>query len=148
MKLSIIRHAQAVDCDGERCLTEKGTQQSTSLGHYLRRTEQLPELVLTSPVFRARQTAELLCQAAAISAPLVEPFLRCGMRPEAALSELKAYTTFNHIALVGHEPDLSCLLMRLIGEQKLPFKVKPASLCLLEGSSLHGGWKLLEQKYF
>lgn len=70
------------------------------------------------------------------------------MRPEVALSELKAHTTFSQIALVGHEPDLSCLLMRLIGRQKLPFKVKTASLCVLEGSSLQGRWKLLEQKYF
>ena len=69
MKLSIIRHAQAVDyvaigSDGERTLTEKGSEQSTGLGRYLREAEQLPDIVLSSPVLRARQTAELLCQAA------------------------------------------------------------------------------------
>ena len=50
MKLSIIRHAQAVDyvaigSDGERTLTERGSEQSTSSGRYLRETEQLPEIV-------------------------------------------------------------------------------------------------------
>ena len=153
MKLSIIRHAQAVDFDavtfgGDRGLTEKGIKQSQSLGDHLARSEQLPDIVLSSPVLRARQTAEVLCQSAGISKPLLEAFLSCGMRPEDALSELKGYARFSHIALIGHEPDLSYLLRRLMACHELTFRVKKASLSVLEGYSLHGEWKLLEHTKF
>ena len=50
MKLSIIRHAQAIDFgtlafDDARQLTEKGIKQSQSIGEYLLETGQVPEIV-------------------------------------------------------------------------------------------------------
>lgn len=153
MKLSIIRHAQAVSfgsvtLDRDRQLTKKGVKQSQCLGEHLIETRQLPEIVLSSPILRAKQTAEILCQSAGMSEPLFVPFLRCGMRPEDAVSELKAYASVDHIALVGHEPDLSYLLMRLMGCHELPFRVRKASFSVLEGDSLNGEWKLLEHTKF
>lgn len=149
MKLSIIRHAQAIDFgtlafDDARQLTEKGIKQSQSIGEHLLETGQLPEIVLSSPTLRAKQTAEILCQSAGMSEPLLEPFLSCGMRPEVALSELKSYAGLAHVALVGHEPDLSYLLARLMGVHELQFQVKKASLSILDGQFNHGEWKLLE----
>ena len=149
MKLSIIRHAQAVDFGaiafgGDRELTKKGIEQSQRLGEHFTESGLLPDIVLSSPVLRARQTAEILCQSAGLSEPLLVPFLRCGMRPEDALSELKGYVSFDHIALVGHQPDLSYLLTRLMGCHELPFRVKKASLSVLEGDLINAEWKLLE----
>jgi phosphohistidine phosphatase SixA len=36
------------------------------------------------------------------------------MHPQTAMRELSAFSEFRHIAIVGHEPDLSCLISHII----------------------------------
>lgn len=118
MLLLIIRHGKAEDSnpagDAARILLEKGREQSRGIAKMLADSNQVPELVLTSPYARARQTAEEICSAAGLSAPLVQDWLACGMHPQTALRELNAYSEFRRVAIVGHEPDLSCLISHLI----------------------------------
>jgi len=126
MQLLILRHGKAEphghpDGDGERTLVECGFKQARQAGMLLRETGGLPELVLTSPLVRARQTAETFCEAAGIDAPLVQPWIASGMKPETALAELRAFAEFRRVMLVGHEPDLSNLIHWICGgEVELP----------------------------
>lgn len=133
MELLVIRHAKAEDHghlggDGARALVEKGIRQADRLGRWLRRVERLPEVVLTSPLVRARQTAEILCESAGIPGPVMQPWLACGMDPETAIRELAAFGEFGRVAVVGHEPDLSSLIEWLLGCSGGSVEVKKASI--------------------
>lgn len=138
MELLLIRHAKAESHaydDSARALTEKGKAQSRQVGEFLKKNDLVPELTLASPLVRARQTAEIFCQTAGAEAPAIESWLACGMRPSHAMSELKAYTEFSRIAIVGHEPDFSYLAEWLLGSQTGGFHVSKASVILF--SNVH-----------
>jgi phosphohistidine phosphatase len=135
MDLILLRHGKAEDGhprgDFARELTEKGRQQAERAADLLKRLDRLPEVVLTSPRVRARQTAEAFCRAAGCAAPVVEPWIDCGMRPESALGELVGYTGFERVMMVGHEPDFSALAEWVLGARG-SVEVKKGSLIGLE----------------
>lgn len=138
MQLLLIRHAQAesyANSDSERSLTEKGRAQSLKVGEFLRDADLRPELVLSSPLVRARQTAETFCEAGGFDTPVTEPWLACGMRPESAMAELQGYSNFSRVAIVGHEPDFSTLAEWLLGAQAGGVHVRKASVILF--SNVH-----------
>ncbi len=96
-------------------MVEKGWGQARAAGRFLRKIGCLPELVLTSPLVRARETAAGFCEEAGIDGPVEVPWLSCGVDPETALGELRGYSEFERVAVVGHEPDLSELIGHLLG---------------------------------
>lgn len=133
MELLVIRHAKAEaqghpGGDSERALVAKGFEQSAKLGRFLKRIERRPDVVLTSPLVRARQTAETLCEAAEMPGPVVQGWLASGMDPETAIRELVAFSDFERVAIVGHEPDLSSLIEWLLGCSGSSVEVKKASI--------------------
>ena len=133
MELLVIRHAKAEDHghpggDDARALVAKGLEQSAKLGRLLKRVNRRPDVVLTSPLVRARQTAETLCEAAEMPGPVMQGWLACGMDPEVAIRELVAFSDFERVAIVGHEPDLSSLIEWLLGCSGSSVEVKKASI--------------------
>jgi phosphohistidine phosphatase len=137
MELIVIRHAKAEahghpQGDAARALVPKGHEQADRLGRFLRRMDCLPDVTLTSPLVRARQTAERLCLAAELPAPVVQPWLASGMDPETAVRELGAFTQFERVAMVGHEPDLSALIEWLLGVGGGSVEMKKAGVTGLE----------------
>lgn len=121
MDLYLLRHGKAEDRNPEgdtaRELVEKGREQARKAGNLVRSLGKPPEIVLTSPYARARQTAEEFCSAAGLPGPVIQGWLGCGMEPETALRELAGYAEFRRVCLVGHEPCLSELVAFLIGAQ-------------------------------
>lgn len=133
MELLVIRHAKAEghghpQGDAARALVSKGHDQAARVGRLLKKVERCPDVVLTSPLVRARQTAEALCAAAEIPGPVVQGWLACGMDPETAIRELVAFSDFERVAIVGHEPDLSSLIEWLLGCAGSSVEVKKGSL--------------------
>ena len=132
MTLYLIRHATAATHglsggDFVRSLVPKGIKQAHRVGTFLRESDLIPDLVFTSPVLRAKETAEILAGEGCPS-PLVQSWLSCGMRPEIALEELSAYRELDAVAIVGHEPDFSTFIEYLLGT----IRVKKASVISLE----------------
>src|SRR5262245_29832823 len=122
MQLYLIRHAEAValgeqgiEDDAERPLTDEGKQQARRAAAALRKRGVRLELLATSPLVRARQTADLLMDGAdAIASELeVCDHLVPGGRKKKLASFLIA-TGRDAIGLVGHEPDLGTLAAWLI----------------------------------
>jgi phosphohistidine phosphatase len=137
MELLVIRHAKAEDYghpggDAARALVAKGEEQAERIGRFLLRIDRLPDITLTSPLVRARQTAERLCAAARLPSPVLQPWLACGMTPDDATRELSAFTRFDRIAIVGHEPDLSALVEHLLGATAGAVEVKKACVTGLD----------------
>jgi phosphohistidine phosphatase len=101
--------------------------------------------ILTSPLVRARQTADLLHDGLASHPPVeILHALAAGATPAAVLTALSAQPAAEHLALVGHEPDLGHLAARLIGTRRpIPFR-KGAVCCIeIEGIPTPGAGALL-----
>jgi phosphohistidine phosphatase len=147
MRLTLLRHGKAedssMDGDFSRALVEKGREQSRSAAHLLKAAGALPDIVLTSPLLRARQTADEFCTAAAMPGPLIQSWLACGMIAEDALTQLRAFKDFKHVAIVGHEPDLSDLIESLLGVNCGAVMMKKGSIACVEWSLDHGHGTLL-----
>jgi phosphohistidine phosphatase len=114
MRLFLIRHAKAQsgDPDELRPLAEKGVDQARRLALVLSLHPTPPRLVLTSPLLRARQTAEPI--AAATGAGLrVDERLAPGATAEALRQALDGHD--GPVAAVGHQPDCSQIAFALTG---------------------------------
>ena len=135
MKLIIMRHGKAEashpEGDHSRELTPKGHLQAEHQARRLAAVGLLPNLILSSPLTRARQTAETFATTAGISGPMIQNWLSCGMRPATAIEELVAYKEFKSICLVGHEPDLSSLVSWLTGSSTISIEMKTGSMAVL-----------------
>ena len=117
MTLFLLRHADAdteAKTDSTRQLSEKGIAQAKKVARFCETHALLPELILTSPILRADETAKIVATHLRVEI-LTAPWLACGMHPERALDELHAYTRFERVMLVGHEPDFSLLAAHLLG---------------------------------
>jgi phosphohistidine phosphatase len=101
--------------DGARRLTAKGRAQARRVGAFCADRGMTPEVVLTSPLVRARQTAELVADAFASRGLVEVPWAACGMRAEVAVGELRAFDRVDSLLLVGHQPDLGDLAASLLG---------------------------------
>lgn len=121
MDLYLVRHAIAEERDSsrwpgdrERPLTREGAKRFERVARRIRRLVPEVDDLLSSPLTRAWQTAEILHREAGWPAPAAFPDLEPGADPREAIRSLKAYASSGAVALVGHEPDLSDLAARLL----------------------------------
>ena len=120
MKLLLLRHAAAMPAgttgvfDDERPLTPSGKAAFRVAARGLARIVRRPDVLLTSPLARARATAEIAARAFKRIVPTLEPAL-ADESVNGLVIALKAYPLGATIALVGHEPGLSELLARVLG---------------------------------
>jgi phosphohistidine phosphatase len=135
LTLYILRHAEAepeANSDAERALTPKGRDQAKKMGRFCREKEICPELLLTSPLVRAEQTAKLVWKELGDTTRLeVASFLSAGMRPETALTQIGKVASVASLMLVGHEPDLSELIAAIIGGAPDHIRLRKAALAKL-----------------
>lgn len=118
MLLYLLRHAEAevlAASDRARRLTPKGDEQASRVGKFCRKQGFEPTVILSSPVTRARQTAEVVAKSLPEAELIEVPWAACGMDPWKAMDELAAYETFPAVMLVGHQPDLGGLASALLG---------------------------------
>lgn len=147
MLLYLLRHAEAEPHradDFSRKLTEKGQKQARRIGSFLAERDIKPDLIITSPVLRARQTADLAAKELEADVPTEAPWLACGMNPERALAELAGYTKLGSVMIVGHEPDFSALVAHLLDlGSSASVNISKASLTCIEFSRPVAGSGLL-----
>ena len=110
----LCRHATAAEGEPDelRELTPQGVEQARALGRLLATSPDPPAIVLTSPLVRARQTAELLARETGAELR-IEPLLA----PGAAVDELRRAVAGidGPVATVGHQPDCSEIALALSG---------------------------------
>jgi phosphohistidine phosphatase len=121
MDLYLIRHAEAEPKepagkpDAERELTPAGREQARLLAEAFRSHGVTLDVVVTSPLARARQTAEAFQPF--VEAGEVSPLLAPGNKPRKLVRYLLGLGK-QRLGLVGHDPDLSELAAWLIGSRK------------------------------
>jgi phosphohistidine phosphatase len=90
------------------------------------------DLVLTSPLLRARQTAEILAAGLDPSPEVVTTDALAPGAPYAALvTELGKHARRTRLALVGHEPGIGELAARLIGSRHA-IEFKKGAVCRID----------------
>ena len=138
-QLYLVRHAIAAERgpnypdDRERPLTSEGIARFKRVVEGLKEFDVKLELVLTSPLVRAAHTAELLV-AGIGGKPRVEVLeaLAPGGRMTQVLDAIAKFSKrFHHIALVGHEPDLGELAVRLL-RARGTIEFKKGAVCSIE----------------
>lgn len=112
MRLFLVRHAHADpgDPDELRPLSVRGREQARELGERLAAAG--PELVLTSPLLRARETAAAIAKAAGAELR-VDDRLAPGATAQGVLAA--AAEGGEAVVTVGHQPDCSEIAVELSG---------------------------------
>lgn len=120
--LYLLRHAKSSWTDSglqdfERPLNGRGREAAPLVGRFMKKNKLRPDLLLSSPAERARQTAALVSEAAGFAA---------GLRYDERIYEADAARLLEVISqveegadavlLVGHNPGLEELLALLTGE--------------------------------
>ncbi len=128
----LLRHGDAEDGtgkpDAERKLTEKGERQSRNAGKALKALGMELDLCLTSPKVRARQTAELACEA--LGCPVEEDDRLAG----GDFDPLELAAGRGEVMLVGHEPDFSGAVALVTGSR---VKMKKGGIAAIDDHLLH-----------
>jgi phosphohistidine phosphatase len=144
MHLLLIRHGKAGDPevwreagkdDFDRPLTPAGRKQMKAAAKGLRQVIPKIDILATSPLVRARQTAELVYAAYRDGPEFLELDLLSGNRPAAKLVHwLKSLNKSDGVvACVGHEPDLSHYAGYFIaGEEKEVIEMKKGGVGVIE----------------
>jgi phosphohistidine phosphatase len=141
-ELYLVRHAIAAargsewPDDTKRPLTERGISRFKEAVKGLRRLDVALDEIFTSPLVRARQTADLLAAGIEGKPPVkVLDALAPGHTSAAVMAQLAKVAKRRRIALVGHEPDLGELAAQLIGAGRaLPFR--KGGVCRVDLGSL------------
>jgi phosphohistidine phosphatase len=112
VRVFLVRHAEAApgEPDDLRSLTPAGRETARAVGTQL--AERNPDHVLTSPLLRARQTAELVARASSLEA-VPDERLAPGATAD-SLREAVAQRSGTVVA-VGHQPDCSEIVLALTG---------------------------------
>jgi phosphohistidine phosphatase len=132
VQLYFFRHGEAdwpdwTKPDDERPLTAFGKKEVRQVAKLLERLKVRPDLIVTSPLPRASQTAKIAAE-----------YLRAKLREDEALepgfgmSELRMVLNRHRsktLMLVGHEPDFSSVISELTGAS---LKLSKAGVVLLD----------------
>jgi phosphohistidine phosphatase len=120
MKLYFLRHAEAADGpdDAARPLTPKGRQQSRAVGQFLEEAGVKFDAAYSSPLVRARQTAEIVLDITGLVKPdklqLVNALLNETSERDFA-SWLRSMPQATQVLLSGHSPSLGARVRALLG---------------------------------
>jgi phosphohistidine phosphatase len=131
--LYFLRHGKAgqprATNDDARELTERGRRALRDAAPLWRRLNLRPDVVLTSPLPRAAQTAELFCEAVG-GTPTVDDRLRPGAMWGDLARAMAAHADARRVMFVGHEPDLSSAIVELSGASSV--RMRKGGLACLE----------------
>ena len=142
-ELYLIRHGLAAERgenypdDTKRPLTSKGIERLRQEAKALAALDVTFDVILTSPLVRARQTADVLAGGFRQPPSIVTtPVLAPGASHNAIVDELaKQSHRRKRIALVGHEPGIGELAARLLGLRK-PLEFKKGAIARIDATAL------------
>jgi phosphohistidine phosphatase len=144
-ELYVIRHGLAEERgekwpdDVKRPLTEEGMARLRKQARGLAKIGVRFDVILTSPLVRARQTAEIIGAGLEPRPHLVNVD---SLTPDgsyaAVIADLGKQAKRERIALVGHEPSIGDLAARLIGSRH-PIHFKKSAICCIEVDALPPG---------
>jgi phosphohistidine phosphatase len=142
MNLLVIRHAIALDAaeyardhadDAGRPLTPEGEKKMRKVARGLRELVPEIDLLATSPLTRAAQTARIVAAAYGKLDPVTVAALAPAQPVQALADWLERQRRHETVAVVGHEPSLGRVVSWLLaGSERSFLQLKKGAACLLE----------------
>lgn len=149
MDLYLLRHGIAADhgdprypSDDDRPLTPEGHRKMLQEARGIKALGLRFDLILSSPVLRARQTAGIVAgELGAMDLLAFSPHLSTAGDGRALVRQLnEQYPDRDSVLLAGHEPYLGGMVSKLVGgEEGFAVDFKKGSLCLLQAGQLRWG---------
>lgn len=146
MKIYLIRHSNAVEPgqagagnDNLRPLTENGRDKMRKIAFTLKKLGVKPDLIVSSPYLRARETAGILAKVLKYKKELLfsDSLVPTGT-PGKIIGEINEKYNVNGLMLVGHEPCLGILIGTLTaGNPGLAIDLKKGGVCCISSDNLH-----------
>ncbi len=140
--LYLIRHGIAAERgdeypdDSKRPLTPAGISRLRKEARALDALDVTIDQIITSPLVRTRQTADVIAESLKAKPSLVtSDALSPAGTPGAVMQELAKHAKKGSVALVGHEPNLGELAARLIGA-RTPLEFKKGGICRIDFETL------------
>jgi phosphohistidine phosphatase len=137
MNCYFLRHGIAVEpeewhgSDNDRPLTRDGVARMEREARAIGELSLGLDLIVTSPLLRAKRTAEIVAERLKLRGGIVEDErLAHGFDAESCRAILADHSDAESIMLVGHEPTMSATLGRLIGGASI--ELKKAALAAVE----------------
>jgi phosphohistidine phosphatase len=123
MILYVLRHAEAVAANGAlpdewRYLTDKGIKSAIKISQNMARFGRKPRLIITSPLVRAVQTAQISATFAARKNKVIVSGLLLADSDLGDLQDfLRTHDKAKRVMVVGHEPQLGSLVAALLQKE-------------------------------
>ncbi len=122
--LLLLRHAKSswrdeALSDFDRPLNERGKKAAHAIGRYIRKHKMMPDLVLSSPAVRARETTGIITTTAKLTAEIrydQRIYEADPPRLVQVLSQIE--NNFCSVLLVGHNPGIEELISLLTGSSQ------------------------------
>jgi phosphohistidine phosphatase len=131
----ILRHGKAEDAgpgtsDADRRLTKKGQDEIASAGRWITSHGIRFDIIAASPLARAQETALIVAEALGQRDRIATwEVLAPGGNPDEVCHVISRHRDARAILLVGHEPQLSALISRIIsGEETAAIALSKGSL--------------------
>lgn len=145
LELYLVRHAPAAERgpewpdDAVRPLTPDGASKFRKAVSGLAALGVQIDLVLTSPLVRCRQTADILADGLP-GRPRVQALdaLAPGGGHSAVITEAARVAKRSRVALVGHEPDIGHLASKLLGMRRA-IEFRKGAVCRIDVDGLPPG---------
>src|SRR5580765_1536854 len=141
-ELYLVRHGLAEERgakwpdDAKRPLSADGMSRLKKSARGLDRIDVKFDVILTSPLVRARQTADILSAEMDGHTTIVNvDSLAPGAKPDALIADLEKHIRKTRIALVGHEPGIGELAARWVGTRH-PIPFKKGAICRIDVEAL------------
>ena len=138
LELYLIRHGIAAERgdeypdDSKRPLTSQGISRLRKEARALDALGIALDQIITSPLVRTRQTADILAESIKSKPPVAtSDALAPAGTPAGVIQDLAKHAKKGRIALVGHEPNLGELAARLIGA-RAPLGFKKGAICRID----------------
>ena len=122
--------------DELRPLAPRGRRRMRDGALGLRRLGVQPQRTLSSPLLRARQTAEIVHECLNLEYAIEFVDSLAGWRLSSIIAD-GSTENVESVLLVGHEPTLSELIGLLIGGRSASIRLRPGSIAMLNAPELH-----------
>jgi phosphohistidine phosphatase len=133
--------------DFSRPLKKRGRRSAKQIGRWLREQRLIPDIILSSPATRTLMTAQRVCRQLDLdeSAIICDPRIYEADAPT-LLAVLKTCCQEQRVLLVGHNPGLEDLLLKLI-PHSVPLSANGKCLptCALAQLAFEGDWSELTE---
>jgi phosphohistidine phosphatase len=136
MNIYFLRHGDASSddnySDSERPLTELGVEQANLIGAFLKQKNTNIDMILSSPLTRAKETASIVQDKTGVKKADTSDFLLNGTNQKELFEYLNKLNV-SSVLLVGHIPHLENTISLIVtGKRENNIEMKKCSLALVK----------------